>query len=92
MPAVPVLTETRTVTVKIIVNRRNEISSQNQLHRLVNILYFLGIYRLITFEGFAGRKSGPEQTRILPGLTLIMIYIYLYTFNDGMYLSHINAS
>ncbi|KAL4574239.1 hypothetical protein LXL04_021065 [Taraxacum kok-saghyz] len=64
-PVVPVLTETRTVTVNIIVNRRNELLSRNQLHCLVNILYFLGIYRLFTFEGFMGRKPGPEQTRSL---------------------------
>ncbi|KAL4582058.1 hypothetical protein LXL04_006596 [Taraxacum kok-saghyz] len=69
-PVVPVLTEARTVTVKIIVNRRNEILSRNQLHCLVNIFYFLGIYRLFTFEGFTGSKSGPEQTCILSGFTL----------------------
>ena len=27
--------------------------------------------------GFKGRKSGPEQTRILPGFTLIITYIYI---------------
>ena len=83
MPAVPVLTETRTVTVKIIVNRRNELLSRNQLHCLVNILYFLGIYRLFTFEGFTCRKSSPEQTRILPVNYNLYIYIYiLLTTND----------
>ena len=80
VPAVPVLTKTRTVTVKIVVNRRNELLSWNQLHRLVNILYFLGIYRLFTLEGFTGRKSGPEQTRILPGYTLIITCIYIYIY------------
>ncbi|KAL4588000.1 hypothetical protein LXL04_000878 [Taraxacum kok-saghyz] len=40
----PGLTETRVVTVKIIVNRTNELLSRNQLHCLVNMLYFLGIY------------------------------------------------
>ena len=28
--------------------------------------------------GFAGRKSGPEQTRRLPEFTLIIIIIYIY--------------
>ena len=38
---------------------------------------------LPSFEGFTGRKSGPEQTRILPGFTLIITYIYiLLTTND----------
>ena len=33
---------------------------------------------MITFEGFAGRKSGPEQTHRLPEFTLIITYIYIY--------------
>ena len=84
MPVVPVLTETRTVTVKIIVNRRNELLSRNQLNCLINILYFLGIYGLFTFEGFTCRKSGPEQTRILPGFTLIITYIYILLTTESI--------
>ena len=78
MPVVPVLADSHTFIVKIIVNRRNELLSRNQLHCLANILYFLGIYILFTFEGFTGRKSGPEQTRILPGFSLIITYLYIH--------------
>ena len=54
------------------------------MHCLVNILYFPGIYSLFTFEGFTGRKSGPEQTRRLPVFTLIITYIYILLTTDNI--------
>ena len=35
---------------------------------------------MFTFEGFTGRKWGPEQTRRLPEFTLIITYIYIYIY------------
>ena len=34
--------------------------------------------------GCAGRKSGPEQTRILPGFTLFISYIYILLTTDSV--------
>ena len=34
--------------------------------------------------GFTGRKSGPEQTRILPGFTLIITCIYILLTTDDI--------
>ena len=39
---------------------------------------------MFTFEGFTGRKSGPEQTRILPGFTLIITYIYILLTTESI--------
>ena len=34
--------------------------------------------------GCAGRKSGPEQTRILPGFSLIITYIYILLTTESV--------
>ncbi|KAL4567828.1 hypothetical protein LXL04_023423 [Taraxacum kok-saghyz] len=59
------------------IRRCNVYSSSSVIWSILDIVYTLTelpFKILFTFEGFTGRKSGPEQTRILPGFTLIINY------------------
>ena len=78
MPVVPVLADSHTFIVKIILNRRMTFRTSILWPCLTKTYYFLIIQSLVTFVGFTGRKSGPEQTRILPGFSLFITYVFLY--------------
>ena len=39
---------------------------------------------LLSLEGLTGRKSGPEQTRILPEFTLIITYLYILLTTESI--------
>ena len=78
MPAVPVLADSYTVTVKFTINRRNEILTRNQFLCSAKTLYFLDILSLPSDVGYTGGNRVPNRPADLPDFTLIITYIFIY--------------